>query len=474
MPKLMTLEDCDSLTSDQVQNLYRKHVNSARVDLLSVFGFAHDIASHSEGLWIYLKNGKKILDFTGGIGVLSHGHNHPRILKIRQQFQNQKRMEVHKNFYSQYVAGLSANIASLLPGDLSYCFFPNSGSEAVDGALKTAFKYHNGNRQYILHSNISFHGKLFGPASVTNSPENFFPYPKIPNTRMFKYDDIDSLKNIVAELRKDNGESAVAGIVYEPMNVSNMRISSEAFLRELRSICDKENIVLIFDEVYSGWTKTGHLFNFMRVDGLFPDVLCMAKSFGGGKASISGIVTREKIFKKSFDNPSAANLQTSTFYGFGEETVTALEAVNIMIEEDYVSKAKRIGTKTESELRKLAQKYPKMIEGYRGNGALWGLFFKPFANWLAKVTGMIPGDLYKDPHFMNKLVTASVVSHMYSKHDVLAWTSLGEDVHLIIAPSVVAEESHLNQFFTALDKTLERGLTDLVFEFASRKFLGKK
>ena len=92
--------------------------------------------SHSEGIYIYTKNGEKILDFTGGIGVLNHGHNHPRILKARQQFQSEKRMEVHRNYFSQYIAALSSNIATLLPGDLNYCFFQTQVLSQLIGLSK--------------------------------------------------------------------------------------------------------------------------------------------------------------------------------------------------------------------------------------------------------------------------------------------------------------------------------------------------
>src|SRR4051812_40477658 len=128
-PHLYSVEEAERLSIEDVHGLYREHVNSARVDLLKNFGFGNDLVDHSEGVWIHLKSGKKILDFTGGIGVLNHGHNHPRILKVRKNFEDRKRMEVHKNYFSPWVAALSHNIAALLPGDLDYCFFPNSGSE---------------------------------------------------------------------------------------------------------------------------------------------------------------------------------------------------------------------------------------------------------------------------------------------------------------------------------------------------------
>lgn len=470
--RLFSLNEIDNLSIEQVHDLYRRHINSARVDLLATFEFGNELAATASGAWITLKNGKKILDFTGGIGVLNHGHNHPRILRARQVFQDQLRMEVHRNYFSQYVAALSHNVAALLPDDLSYCFFPNSGSEAVDGALKTALKYHDMKRQALAHSNISFHGKLLGSASVTNSPENNYPYPKVLKTVQFEFNNLESVRQLIESTRDRQGRSTIAGLIAEPFSVSNMRPSSETFLRGIREICDREDIVLIFDEVYSGWCKTGELFYFMHYPGLLPDVLCMAKSLGGGKASISGLVTREKIFKKAFDTPVASNLQTTTFYAFAEENVTAIEAINIIVEDNYVGRSKYIQAQLGAGLAALKHKYPAAIRDVRGSGALHGVFFNTGPTILNSLIGLIPNELYKDPRFMAKLVTAAVVSELYSTRNVLTFTSLGLDVHLIVSPPLVVTEDEINQFLLALDRTLEKGLLSLVLKFVKRKFIG--
>ena len=111
---LYTIDDCEKLTNQQVRELYKNHVNPAIEHLLGAFHLGEELIDHAEGVWLYTKNDEKILDVTGGIGVLSHGHNHPRILNSRLNFQKQKRMEVHKTIFSPYVAALSHNIAKLL------------------------------------------------------------------------------------------------------------------------------------------------------------------------------------------------------------------------------------------------------------------------------------------------------------------------------------------------------------------------
>ena len=209
----------------------------------------------------------------------------------------------------------------------------------------------------------------------------------------------------------------------------------------------------------------------MKIPDLLPDVLCMAKSFGGGKSSISGLVTRKKIFKKAFDTPISANMQTSTFYAFGEETVTALEAVNIIIEEDFVAKSQRIEKKLSIGFQNLKNKYPRIITDVRGAGAIHGIFINPGPKILGKLVNFIPGEIYNDERFMAKLVTTAVISHLYTHHNILTFTSLGYEVHLIVAPPLIIKDDEIDHFFACLDKTFAIGILSLVIKFAKKKFL---
>ena len=120
-------------------------------------------------------SGKKILDFTGGLGVLGLGHNHPEILKARLDFQKNKRVEVHKIIFSKYMAVLSNNLSYLLPSNLKKSFFLNSGAEAVEAAIKVCFKSYTKKRKFILHSDRSYHGKLIGSGISDYFEENQFP-----------------------------------------------------------------------------------------------------------------------------------------------------------------------------------------------------------------------------------------------------------------------------------------------------------
>lgn len=374
---------------------------------------------------------------------------------------------------SEYIAGLSHNIGQLLPEDLDISYFCNSGAEAVEGAVKLAYKYHDGSRKYVLHSDISFHGKLLGAAGLTGSPELDFKFPTIPNVESFEYNNIDSVKGLVSKIRKPNGESDIYAIVLEPFNASTLRESSAEFLKELRAICDSAGVVLIFDEVYTGWAKTGELFNFIK-KGVVPDIVTFAKSFGGGKSSISGYTTRTPFYRKAYDNLNDATLHSTTFNGFGEECITAIEAINIIVEDDYVGRSKRIHQSLNGGLKNLQKKYPNLIDDVRGSGALNGVILNKDINTIIKsAISFLPAKVFKDERFMAKLITGSVISELFNTHNILTFYGSNREIPLIISPSLIISDEELDRFLDALDKTLAIGKNKLILNFIKQKYLKK-
>lgn len=471
MPELLSLAQAEQLTTKQVHELYRRYVNRSQVALMTSFGFGRELADHAEGAIIHTKDGRQILDFTGGVGVLSHGHNHPRILAARMRFQQERRMEVHKTYFSPYLAALSNNLAAVLPGDLNMSFLPNSGAEAVEGAVKLAYKYHGGKRNTILHADISFHGKLLGSGSLTGGAQNHFAFPGIPGTVAYPYNDLDGLRAAVSAARNDAGKCDVYAILIEPLSASTMRACDESFLRGLRDLCTEQDIVLIFDEIYTGWGKTGTLFYFMRYPGLVPDVLTTSKSFGGGKSSISAFVAREPVFRQAYDSLTDALLQSTstTYYGFGEETATALEAVNIAIEEDFPARATQIERILGPGLQRIAKEHPDIVTDVYGAGALWGVFLRRDSTLLDLCAKLAPGGFAKDPNFSTKVVTCAVIENLYREHGIYTYYTLNGRNPLVVGPPLVVSDDQVEYFLGCLDATLAKGLPKLLTRFLQGK-----
>ena len=467
--KLFSVDDCDNLTNKDIRELYKKYVNPAIERIFGSFYLGNELIERAEGVWIFTKNNEKILDVTGGIGVLNHGHNHPRILKARANYLNRKKMEIHKTIFSPYLGALSHNIAKLLPDDLDYSFFCNSGAEAVEGAMKIAYKYHDGKRKTILHSDISFHGKLLGSASITNSKEMHFQYPQIPNTDTFEYNNIDSVKQKINEYKLSSKESDIYALIVEPFSAQAVVGCDTDFLKELQKICNENDIVLIFDEVYTGWFKIGKMFNFMR-HNVLPDVLTTSKSFGGGKASISAYVCRKHILEKACGNVLDATLHTSTYNGFGEECITAIEAINIMQEDNYEEKSLNIEKIVKSRCDRLMTQYSNQIQECRGCGAHHGIYIKKkslFENFLK----LLPTSMTKDENFVSKLIVAAITDWLFKKYKILVILERAE-VALIFSPSLIITEKEIHYFFDSLENTLKEGIWKITRKFVTKQFSG--
>tara|TARA_Y100001978_G_scaffold74466_1_gene66745 strand:- start:24046 stop:25482 length:1437 start_codon:yes stop_codon:yes gene_type:complete len=444
---LITLEESFSLSASNIKELYAECVSKELVKLFSFFSFSNDVPISSSGCYINLKNGSKILDITGGIGVLNHGHNHPEIIKARIKYQENLRMEVHKNYLSPIYAALAKNIKTITPNGLDISFFPSSGSEAVEGCLKMAYKYSNPNyknpkRNVVLHAKESFHGKLLGAGSITGSPElNYiFPGPFLKGS--FRRNNIKDVYSLI-EKYSSNKKTKIFAIIYEPFSASLCEESPTEFLEKLRVISKKYDIPLIFDEVYTGLFKTGELFNFMRTN-IVPDLVTFAKSFGGGKSSIAGYIANKNIFKKSYGSSKYATLHSTTYAGLGEEAATAIKSIEIAIKDDYRSKSKDIGKKLKTILQNI-NTHSKIIKNISGSGALWAVEINPL-----KIASLVP-IASLDFRFAQKLATALIIEKLYSEYKILSFFGSNNKIKLIISLPLIATDLEINKLKVALE-----------------------
>ena len=237
-----------------------------------------------------------------------------------------------------------------------------------------------------------------------------------------------------------------------------LELSTE-FLISLKELCTKNDVVLIYDEVYTGWGKTGSLMNFMRESeeqtdfkNIAPDILTSAKTLGGGKASISGYIASDKIFKKAYDNLKDATI-APLIMGLGEETVTALEAINIVVEENHPQIAENLGTKINNLSVDLKEKYPNLISDIRGKGLLQGIVFNADLNIVKQAIKILPKSISSDEQFVEKLVTGSVISYLYDNFDLLTYYGSNQQIVFKIAPSTTISENDIDILFDALDHT---------------------
>ncbi|HEY0804939.1 MAG TPA: aminotransferase class III-fold pyridoxal phosphate-dependent enzyme, partial [Pseudonocardiaceae bacterium] len=467
--KLISVDESESLGVGQVHDLYRRFVDPNQVALMTSFGFGRELIDRAEGVWLYTRAGRPILDFASGAAGFGHGHNHPRIVAARARFASQRRMEVHKTYFSPYVAALGHNLAHVLPGDLSLSFLPNSGAEAIEGAVKLAYKYHQGRRHTVLRADIARHGELLGSGSLsTGEPGR---YPGIPGVLSYRYDDLPSVRAAVAAANRGPGRNDVYAILVEPFSATTLRSCSASFLRGLRQLCTAEDIVLVFDEVRTGWGRTGTLFYFMRHEGLVPDVLVTGQAFGGGKSSVCAYVAREKVFRTAYDHLADAltHSTSTTYYGFGEENATAIEAINVVVEDDYPARARAIEQLLAPGLARIADRFPDTVREVRGHGASFGVVLDGGEPTRELARKSMPGGLGGDSVFGAKLAACAVASALYRDHGLCVHYDLDGGNPLIIGPQLVAEPEHVELFLDGFEATLAKGLPRLLTTFLSEK-----
>ena len=470
---LYTAQDAENLSVKEVVELYKNYINPNQSQIFSNLPYGKDLFKSAKGVHIYTNSGKKILDFTGGLGVLGLGHNHPKILEARIKFQQQNKMEVHKILFSNYMAALSKNMATLLPGKLNKSFFLNSGAEAVEAAIKVCFKSYNSNKKNILFSNKSYHGKLIGSGSVSGSYLKTNQFPTMENCVDFNFNDPADLEEKILKCQNNGG---IYAVIIEPYSASLLESCSQEFIDKLFSLKKQKDFRIIYDEVFSGFFKSKKMFYFENFKNEYiPDVICLSKTLGGGKSSISCLVMNDLVYNKAYSKLSDTFLHTTTYNGFAEESLTALEAINIISEDNFKNKVENLSNLLKIKLEEIEKKHKDKIEKIKGTGLLNGIIFKSIYGNLAKIIEAFPLKIIKDKAFFLKKLTATAIScELYEKHNIL--TTVNDSVnsnHLCISPSLVITEEDVNYFFTSLDSVLKNGVSlkslDVILNFVKSK-----
>tara|TARA_Y100000590_G_scaffold65118_1_gene70321 strand:+ start:10115 stop:11542 length:1428 start_codon:yes stop_codon:yes gene_type:complete len=466
--KLYSVEEAKNLKIEEVHELYANFINPNQTKIFSSLPFGKEIFETAEGVFMYTSSGKKILDFTGGLGVLGLGHNHPKILGARINYQKEKKIEVHKIIFSKYMAALSSSISSLLPPNLNKSFFLNSGAEAVEAAIKVCYKSFNRKKKNILYSDKSYHGKLIGSGSISGSYKKNNQFPSMVNCQSFQFNNPDDLEKQINYYEKNGGVYAIA---IEPYSASLLEPLSYEFLEKLKNLRNKFNFKIIFDEIFTGFFKSEKMFYFENFEDLTPDVLCLSKTLGGGKSSISCLIIDDETYNKAYGNLNDTFLHTTTYNGFGEETVTALEALNILAEPNFKKNVKELSQHLKKNLDKLKAKHPDKIESIKGTGILNGIIFKSYTSGLGKLVENIPINFIKNKSFFLKKITATAISsELFEKYNILtAINDSSNSNHLCVSPSLIVDKHSVEYFFDSLDKVLEGGLNtkslEMIFNF---------
>ena len=315
--------------------------------------------------------GNEFLDCLGGFGIYNVGHRNPAVLNAVQH-QLAKQPLHTQELLEPVSAMLAQTLAALTPGKLKYSFFTNSGGESVEAALKLAKGYQAPRgRSSIISTLGAYHGKSHGALSATAKPLFRQPFmPLVPGFRHVPFGDIDAMRRLVANLEA-LGEP-VAAIILEPIQgEAGVIVPPEDYLPAVRQLCDEYGIVMILDEVQTGFGRTGRMFACEHY-GVAPDILCLAKSMGGGVIPAGAVVATEEIFSLLFDNPL---LHMSTFGGNPLACAAALATIRELIDRQLPAAAAEQGALMLRGMHDLHAAYPELIIEARGKGLLLAFEF---------------------------------------------------------------------------------------------------
>lgn len=456
-PKLLTVAEAKALDLPRMMELFTAHLNPGQLHFMKLLGFHKVKVERAEGMYYYDQNGRPILDFFGGFGSLAFGHNHPRILEARRQFQEEMRHEIAIAFMSQYAAALAYDIAACSPGDLDMVFLGSSGSEAMEAAIKVAERAAGPKKPKVVYAENSFHGKTKGVLSITDGGLYRDEFKLVDNTVRVPFGDIEAIENAF------RSDSEIGVIVLETVQGGGGIIQADAkFWQKLRSLCDQYGVIWVADEVQCGLGRTGKFYAFEHY-GVVPDVTALAKSLGGGKTAMAAMIARRDIYMKAYGTPKTAMIHAmATFGGIGEACITSIEALNVLYDEHLIDNAADVGDYLLDRLHELQRRYPTLVKDVRGKGMMVGLEFHDFSQTMPVVLRPVLAML--DEKLKGSL-PGFIGSHLLRDHGVLvAFTEYNRNV-IRLEPPLICGREHVDAFIKALDEVLSRGIVRIVRDF---------
>lgn len=383
--------------SEELRQLFLRHVCQTSDEPIGL------VVERARGSFVYTVDGEAYLDFMSGIAVCNIGHTHPKVVSaVIEQAQKYLHVMVYGEYVLEPQVMLAKRLSELLPEPLNVVYFTNSGTEANEGAIKVAKKFTR--RRKLIAFEGSFHGDTHGSLSVTGRSVYREPFePLLPDVVFLPFNDVDALREI---------DEKTAAVIVEPIQgEGGIRIPSERFVKELRNRCTQVGALLIFDEVQTGFGRTGKMFAMEHWD-IVPDIVTLAKALGGGMP-IGAFVGSADVMKTLSSEPPLSHV--TTFGGHPVCCAAALASIDVIVGERLWERASAVGEYVLGRLRRLKEQ-SELISDVRGLGLLMGV------------------------EFVSADVAKKFVSESFKRHLILGWTLHSNRVVRIAPPLNVSDD----------------------------------
>jgi acetylornithine/N-succinyldiaminopimelate aminotransferase len=358
-----------------------------------------------EGVYLYGEDGQQFLDFAAGIAVNALGHGHPHLVKAIAE-QAATLMHVSNLYGSPQGEALAERLVANSFADT--VFFTNSGTEAIECAIKTARRYHyaNGNpqRTTLITFNNAFHGRTMGAISATNQAKMRDGFePLLPGFRYAPFNDLDAALALI--------DDTTAGFLVETIQgEGGVSVGTEAFITGLRKACDEHELLLVLDEVQCGYGRTGKMWAYEHY-GVTPDIMAVAKGIGAGFPLGACLATEEAA------KGMVIGTHGSTYGGNPLAMAAGQAVLDVMLEPDFLSHVETIGQRLRQSLEQMIPNHDGLFEEVRGRGLMLGIKLK---------AGNEPREF---------------VAHLRDNHQLLT-VAAGENVVRVLPPLII-DESHV-------------------------------
>ncbi|HET9895801.1 MAG TPA: aspartate aminotransferase family protein [Streptosporangiaceae bacterium] len=431
--------------------LSARYLNPQLSRMLHTIGF-DKVYERADGSYLHDRDGVRYLDFLSGFGVFALGHNHPVVRKALHDMLDRDLADLVQFDCALLPGILAEQLVGKVPG-LDRVYFSNSGTEAVEAALKFA-RYATG-KSRVIYCDHAFHGLTVGSLSVNGSAEFRTGFGPLLTGACVPFGNLDAL---AAELRKGD----VAAFIVEPVQGKSVEVAPPGYLAAARELLHASGALLICDEVQTGLGRTGRLFAYEH-DEVEPDIVTVAKALSGGFIPVGATLAKEWIFAKVYSSMDRVLVHDSTFGSNASAMAAGLASLAVIEDEQLVTNAERTGEAMRAALEELAGKY-EMFAGVRGRGLMIGLeFAKPKSLKLRASWNMLQAA-------RNGLFAQMVVVSLFDRHKILTQVA-GDHIEVIkLLPPLTIGEAEVKLFidaFTAVMDEAHRG-SGLMWDFGRK------
>lgn len=391
-----------------------------------------------EGAHLIDEHGERYLDLFGGYGVFAIGRNHPEAIAAVQEVMAAGTANLPQLGVTLLSGVLAEQLLQRAPGSVAAMVPANSGTEAVEAAIKVA-RAATG-RPRILYADHAFHGLTLGSLSINGNAEFREGFgPLLPGCDPVPFGDPDALERELA--RGD-----VAALILEPVQGKGVNLPPPDYLQRAQALCREAETLFVCDEVQTGLGRTGR---FLALEhwGLEPDMVCLAKALSGGLVPIGAVLVSRRAFDTVFDGMERAVRHGSTFGGNDLAAAAALATLRVLDDEQLVKRSERMGALLLELTRPLVDRY-EVVSDVRGLGLMWAIEFGP-------PSGRVGRALWetverRQAGLFSQLITVP----LFHEHRILCQVA-GHRMNTIKAlPALVVEEDEIRRFAAALEQTV--------------------